>query len=68
MELVVDFPLASIKSDEHLVEAQRVIDELIARGLLDDTCSSINSGDNPVGDCGKSGTAGDRADPCEQYL
>lgn len=36
LELVVDFPLASIKSDEHLAEAQRVIDELLARGSLDD--------------------------------
>ncbi len=36
MELVLDFPLASIKSDEHLSEAQRVIDELLARGTLDD--------------------------------
>jgi len=35
LELVLDFPLASIKSDEHLVEAQRVMDELLARGSLD---------------------------------
>ena len=35
MELVLDFPLASIKSDEHLAEAQRVIDELLARDFLD---------------------------------
>ena len=33
--LVRDFPLASIKSDEHLAEAQRVMDELLARGELD---------------------------------
>ena len=36
LERVVDFPLASIKSDEHLVEAPRVIDERVARGSLDD--------------------------------
>ena len=36
MERVLDFPLASIKSDEHLAEAQRVMDELLARGTLDD--------------------------------
>ena len=36
MERVLDFPLASIKSDEHLAQAQRVIDELLARGTLDD--------------------------------
>jgi hypothetical protein len=35
MELVLDFPLASIKSDEHLAEAQRVMDSLLARGTLD---------------------------------
>ncbi len=36
MELVLDFPLASIKSDEHLAEAQRVMDRLLARGALDE--------------------------------
>ncbi len=36
LELVVDFPLASIKSDEHRAEAQRVMDGLLARGTLDD--------------------------------
>ncbi len=36
MELVLDFPLASIKSDEHLAEAQRVMDRLLARGSLDE--------------------------------
>ena len=35
MELVLNFPLASIKSDEHLAEAQRVMDGLLARGTLD---------------------------------
>ena len=35
MDLELDFPLASIKSDEHLAEAQRVMDELPARGTLD---------------------------------
>ncbi len=36
LELVLDFPLASIKSDAHLSEAQRVIDDLLARGTFDD--------------------------------
>jgi HTH-type transcriptional regulator / antitoxin HigA len=36
LELVMVFPLASIKSDEHLHEAQRVIDGLLANGRLDD--------------------------------
>jgi HTH-type transcriptional regulator / antitoxin HigA len=36
LELVVAFPLASIKSDEHLQEAQKVIDRLLARGEFDD--------------------------------
>jgi HTH-type transcriptional regulator / antitoxin HigA len=36
LELVLDFPLASIKSDRHLVEAQRVIDRLLARGRLNE--------------------------------
>jgi HTH-type transcriptional regulator / antitoxin HigA len=36
LELVVDFPLASIKSERHLAEAQRVMDRLLARGTLDD--------------------------------
>lgn len=35
MELVLDFPLASIRSDEHLAEAQRVMDGLLAHGTLD---------------------------------
>lgn len=35
MERVLDFPLASIKSDEHLAEAQRVIDGLLTRGTID---------------------------------
>jgi HTH-type transcriptional regulator/antitoxin HigA len=35
MERVLDFPLASIKSDEHLAEAQRVMDGLLARATLD---------------------------------
>ena len=34
LERVLDFPLASIKSDEHLAEAQRVMDGLL-RGTLD---------------------------------
>lgn len=36
LERVLDFPLASIKSDEHLAEAQRVMDRLLARGTLDE--------------------------------
>lgn len=36
LELVLDFPLASIKSEDHLVEAQRVMDGLLARGSLDE--------------------------------
>ncbi len=35
LELVLDFPLASIKSDEHLAAAQRVMDRLLARATLD---------------------------------
>ncbi len=34
LELVLDFPLASIKSERHLAEAQRVIDRILARGRL----------------------------------
>ena len=36
LKLVTAFPLASIKSDEHLEEAQKVMDQLLARGELDD--------------------------------
>ena len=36
MELVLDFPLASIKSDEHLAESQRVMDALLTRDKLDE--------------------------------
>src|SRR5262249_52291975 len=35
VELVIAFPLASIKSDEQLEAAQRVMDQLLARGNLD---------------------------------
>jgi len=35
LELVLAFPLASIKSDEHLGEAQDVMDRLLAKGQLD---------------------------------
>lgn len=35
LKLVLDFPLASIKSDKHLKEAQRVMDKLLARDKLD---------------------------------
>ena len=36
LEHVSAFPLASIKSDEHLAEAQKVMDRLLAREELDD--------------------------------
>src|SRR5438128_8636783 len=36
LELVMAFPLASIKSDEQLQEAQKVMDQLLARGELND--------------------------------
>ena len=36
LELVLDFPLASIKSDEHLAEALKMIDGLLIRGTLND--------------------------------
>jgi HTH-type transcriptional regulator/antitoxin HigA len=36
LELVMAFPLFSIKSDEHLQEAQKVMDRLLAKGDLDD--------------------------------
>jgi len=35
LELVFAFPLASIKSDEHLQQAQEVMDRLLAKGRLD---------------------------------
>jgi HTH-type transcriptional regulator / antitoxin HigA len=35
LELVLTFPLASIKSDEHLEEAEVVMDRLLAKGRLD---------------------------------
>lgn len=34
LELVLAFPLASIRSDEHLFAAQQVMDRLLARGEL----------------------------------
>jgi HTH-type transcriptional regulator / antitoxin HigA len=36
LELVIAFPLASIKSDEQLQEAQKVMDQLLERGELDE--------------------------------
>ena len=36
LELVQAFPLASIKSDEHLAAAQDVMDQLLAKSGLDD--------------------------------
>jgi len=35
LQLILEFPLASIRSDDHLTAAQRVIDQLLARGELD---------------------------------
>ncbi|MCX7411898.1 MAG: hypothetical protein NTW36_00435 [Planctomycetia bacterium] len=34
LEFVLDFPLASIKGDDHLEEAQKVMDVVLARGTL----------------------------------
>jgi HTH-type transcriptional regulator / antitoxin HigA len=36
LDLVLAFPLAVIKSDEHLEAAQEVLDRLLAQGELDD--------------------------------
>src|SRR5438105_481250 len=36
LELVMAFPLASVKSDEQLQEAQKVMDRLLTRGELGD--------------------------------
>ena len=36
LELVLAFPLASIRSNEHLAAAQDVMDRLLAKGDLDD--------------------------------
>ena len=36
LELVLDFPLASIKSEQHLAEAQRVMDRLLTGGRLNE--------------------------------
>jgi HTH-type transcriptional regulator / antitoxin HigA len=36
LDLVSMFPLASIKSAEHCLEAQKVMDQLLAKGELDD--------------------------------
>lgn len=36
LELVMKFPLASLKSDKHLEAAQKVMDGLLAKGGLDD--------------------------------
>jgi HTH-type transcriptional regulator / antitoxin HigA len=36
LELVLAFPLCSIQSDEHLDEAQQVMDRLLAKGKIDD--------------------------------
>lgn len=36
LELVLAFPLSSIRSDEHLAGAHKVLDRLLAKGDLDD--------------------------------
>lgn len=36
LELVLAFPLTSIKSDEHFQEAQQVMDRLLVKGKLDE--------------------------------
>jgi HTH-type transcriptional regulator/antitoxin HigA len=36
LDLVLAFPLSSIRSNEHLDEAQRVMDQLLTRSELDD--------------------------------
>jgi HTH-type transcriptional regulator / antitoxin HigA len=36
LELVLAFPLSSIRSEEHLYEAQKVMDRLLAKAELDD--------------------------------
>lgn len=35
LELIREFPLASIKSDDHLAESQSMIDQLLQQGRLD---------------------------------
>ena len=35
LELIAAFPLASIRSDEHMAAAQHVLDRLLAKGRLD---------------------------------
>ena len=36
LELILAFPLASLRCDEHLHEAQQVMDGLLAKGALDE--------------------------------
>jgi HTH-type transcriptional regulator / antitoxin HigA len=36
LELVLAFPLSSIRSDVHLNEAQKIMDRLLAKGVLDE--------------------------------
>ncbi len=36
LELILAFPLSSIRSEEHLDEAQKVMDKLLAKGEFDD--------------------------------
>jgi HTH-type transcriptional regulator/antitoxin HigA len=36
LDLVLAFPLSSIRSEDHLDEAQKVMDRLLAKGKLDD--------------------------------
>ena len=35
LELIREFPLASIKSDDHLAESQNMIDQILPQGRLD---------------------------------
>lgn len=46
MELVLEFPLASIKSDEYLAEAQRVMDSLPAHYTFDSLYEQRNVANN----------------------
>ena len=36
LERVLEFPLTSLRSDEHLEAAQKVLDRLLAKGKLDE--------------------------------
>ncbi len=36
LELVMAFPLTSVRSEDHLEESQKVIDQILAKGKLND--------------------------------